>query len=100
MAEYSRLFIRQADEFMQRIVEQLDGGASKTYSLQLCILKRFVEIVNVKENKKYYCNTYVSTSVSNGFLRISIMLKLKPIYINLDFNLINHEFRDIIGAVE
>ena len=47
----------QPDEFMQRIVEQLDVGASKTDSLQLRILKRFMETVNVKENKKYYSKT-------------------------------------------
>lgn len=47
----------QPDEFMQRIVEQLDGGASKTDSLQLRILKRFMKTVNVKENKKYYSKT-------------------------------------------
>ena len=47
----------QPDEFMQRIVEQLDVGAPKTDSLQLRILKRFMETVNVKENKKYYSKT-------------------------------------------
>lgn len=47
----------QPDDFMQRIVEQLDAGGSKADSLQLRILKRFMETVNVKENKKYYSET-------------------------------------------
>lgn len=48
----------QPDEFMQRIVDQLDASVSEeTDSLQLRILKRFMETVNVKENKKYYSKT-------------------------------------------
>ena len=42
------------EEFMQRIVNRLDPETMLSGSLELRILRRFLQTVNVKENKKYF----------------------------------------------
>jgi len=54
------------EEFMERIVNRLDPDTMLSGSLQLRILRRFLQTVNVKENKKYYSKSLKEKIFANG----------------------------------
>ena len=53
------------EEFMERIVADLDSDATCTDSLRLRILRRFLSTVNVKQNKKYYSKTLAKKEIAD-----------------------------------
>jgi len=52
------------NDFMERIVYFLDPERAENDSLELCILKRLLGAVNVRENKKYYSRALSLKDVS------------------------------------
>lgn len=66
------------EEFMQRIVNRLDPETMLSGSLELRILRRFLQTVNVKENKKYFSKILGNKVAAEGIESIdeSVFLAL------------------------